>query len=219
MTDLSEESDALRWRRSQVNYSDVWMSEIEIDVLLHHLGSVKTYLEWGSGGSTRNFAQFATQEAHSIEHDLDWCQEMQRSNLPSHVHVHCVPVQRGTNGWGKQSPFEEGTYSQFREYVDKIAELNVDLFDMVLVDGRARVAAAVKTLSYISGDSVVVLHDAERAFSKKRGYQDVWKYFDNVDSVGGVDRQGLVVMRRKKKFDGLQGNHEEVQKILDKNYS
>lgn len=218
-TELSEETDGLRWRRSQVNYSDVWMSEIEIDVLLHHLGSVHTYLEWGSGGSTRNFAQFATQEAHSIEHDLDWCQEMQRSNLPLHVHVHCVPVPRGTRGWGEGSAFEEGTYTQFREYVDKISDLKVDVFDMVLVDGRARVPAAVKSLSYISKDSVVVLHDAERVYSKRRGYHEVWKYFDNVDSVGGIDRQGLVVMRRKEEFNHLQGNHEKVQKILDENYS
>lgn len=218
-TELVKETDGLRWRRSQVNYSDVWMSDIEIDVILRHLRNVRTYLEWGSGGSTRNFAQFATKEAHSIEHDLEWCQQMQRSNLPDHVHVHCVSVPRGTNGWGKGSAFEEGTYAQFREYVNKISELKVDVFDMVLVDGRARVPAAVKSLSYISKDSVVVLHDAERAYSKRRGYHEVWKYFENVDSIGGEKKQGLVVMRRKEEFNYLQGDHEQVQKILDENYS
>lgn len=211
-----------RERQNRVNYSAVWMSDLEIDVMLRHLANVDTYLEWGSGGSTLNFARFARKRAHSIEHDKTWCSSMQSAISAdpdlSHVQYHCVPIERGTGGWGENSPFEEGTYTQFRQYVDKLDTLNETLFDFVLVDGRARIPAAVKALSYISDDSVVILHDAERVFSGKINYPDVWKFYIAVDSVGGDGRQGILVLRRKPDFRGLQGDHAAVQHILDESY-
>lgn len=214
----------LRWRQSQVNYSAVWMSDIEIDVLLRHLGNVDSYLEWGSGGSTLNFAQFAKQVAHSIEHDKTWCSEMQDeitklAKLRNVIQYHCVPVKRGTNGWGNKTPFEEGNYATFKEYVDKISDLGVQTFDFILDDGRARIPAAVKALSYINENSVVVLHDAERAFKSQRDYHKIWNYYDPIDSVGGKERQGVVVLRRKPKYAYLEGNHRAVQNILQLEYS
>lgn len=216
-----DEFAELRERQRSINYSEVWMSAIEIDVVLHYMGSFRTCLEWGGGGSTKNFAPLAG-ESHTIEHDREWCDSLKEQvddmNMTSHVHIHCIPVPRGHRGWGKDNPFEEGTYEQFKEYVDHVNALNVSHFDFVLVDGRARIPAAVRALSYISRNSVVVLHDAERAFRSKRGYQRIWDYYDAVDSIGGTRRQGLPILRRKKKFANLQGDHDEVQRILDSKF-
>lgn len=224
-TTLDDSQYELRKRQRRVNYSAVWMSDIEIDVVLRHLGRVDTYLEWGSGGSTLNFARFARQRAHSIEHDQNWCTSMadaisDDAELSRVVSYHCIPVARGTLGWGKTSPFEEGTYSQFRSYIDYIDHLNESTFDFILDDGRARVPAAIKSLSYITKDSVLVLHDAERLPKfRSRSYYDVLKYYEPIDSVGGINRQGVVILKRKSSLHHLEGDHAAVQRILDDEYS
>jgi hypothetical protein len=65
--------------------------------------------------------------------------------------------------------------------------------DVVLVDGRFRVAAALKTLWHIDGSSVVLVHDWP---SRKEWYGRVLAYYDIVDSV-----DELVVLARKSDLD------------------
>lgn len=224
---LPESLRELHERQHLVNYSAIWMSQLEINVVLLHLNHVRTYLEWGSGGSTLNFARFAQERAYSVEHNPEWCSMMlealstsaSHELWPARVRYHCVPVERGYKGWGVHSPFEEGSYTQFRAYVDKIDDLNETSFDFILVDGRARIPSAIKALSYISDTSVVVLHDAERVFKNHENYADVWRFYEAIDSVGGKDKQGLLVMRRKSQLRYLQENHSAVQAILDEGYA
>lgn len=215
----------LREMMIRVNYSDIWMSGMEVNMVLRHLANVNTYLEWGSGGSTSNFAQFAKVKAFSIEHNQPWCLKMAsliRSHaLLSHVDYRCKSIPAGYMGWGKSDPFEEGNYKIFRSYVDEIDQLGISKVDFVLVDGRARVDCAIKALSYLDKKSVVVLHDAKRMnkpASDRASYESVTKYYHIVDTVGGRGRQGVTVLQRRAEYDRLQGDHAAVQDILNKKY-
>ncbi|CAN8061946.1 unnamed protein product [Agarophyton chilense] len=217
---FSSDARSLLEKQSRVDYSVIWMSELEVNLVLRYMRKVNTYLEWGSGGSTYNFPQFA-KRAHSIEHDQKWCLRMTKeiSLRPelSHLKYHCVPIPRGTKGWGIKSAFKEGSYEAFKPYIDQIENLGEPSFDMVLIDGRARVDAAIKALSFLKRKSVVVMHDAERIWTY-RIYANVTKYYDIIDSVGGHGRQGLAIMKRKRNYSSLQGNHSAVQEILDNKY-
>lgn len=217
---LEKNEQELLLKTLNVSYEAIWMGVVEVNMVLRHMNNIDAYLEWGSGGSTHNFPQFA-KRAFSIEHDDAWCTKMieEISKRPElkHLVYNCVPIARGTKGWGVTSPFEEGNYRVFKKYVDQIDNLGVPMFDMVLIDGRARVDCAVKALSYIGANSVVVVHDAERIWSNRR-YERVLHYYDIVDSIGGIARQGIAIMRRKKKFQNLEGDHKAVQKILDQVY-
>ncbi|PXF50143.1 hypothetical protein BWQ96_00303 [Gracilariopsis chorda] len=217
---LEKKEQELLLKTLNVSYQSIWMGVVEVNMVLRHMNNIDTYLEWGSGGSTHNFPQFA-KRAYSIEHDETWCTKMidQISKRPElkHLQYNCVPIARGTKGWGVSSPFEEGDYKVFKKYVDQIDNLRVPIFDMVLIDGRARVDCAVKALSYIGDHSVVVVHDAERIWTHRK-YARVLHYYDIVDSIGGSERQGIAIMRRKKKFQNLEGNHEAVQKMFDQIY-
>lgn len=141
----------------------------------------------------------------------------QMANSKGHVpvEVHCVSVPRGTGGWGKKSPFEEGDYRVFRKYIDEIEHLNQKKWDFVLIDGRARVAAAIKALSFLRSDSVVVLHDSWRMVTR---YSEIRKYYDVVAETKTMWNQGIAVLRRKEKFAGLEGRKDLVQEILNKAY-
>lgn len=131
------------------------------------------------------------------------------------VEVRCVSVPRGTGGWGRKSPFEEGDYRVFRQYIDEIEKIDQKKWDFVLIDGRARVAAAFKALSFLRDDSVVVLHDSWRLMHR---YRDIFTYYDKVAESWTVWNQGIAVLRRKRKFKNLEGRKDLVQEILDKMY-
>lgn len=204
-----------------VDYCAMLMEPFEIDTILAHICNVNSYLEWGSGGSTLNFAPFARRVAHSIEHDAGWCRSLQRKLSRcaecDRVHHHCVHVPRGYRNWGRHSRFEEGTYHQFDTYVDKVDDLGERSFDFVLIDGRARVAAAVKTLAYISPDSRVVLHDASRIDEDTKyhpKYELVRTYYDFEELVLNEGLPGVAVMRRKPEWDFLEGNVSAVNTLL-----
>lgn len=202
-----------------LNLSKILMSRSEVKVVLKYLkNGVNTYLEWGSGGSTQNFPEYVSGRAVSIEHDKAWCARMRdvlRGKKGVPVEMRCVPVARGTMGWGINSPFEEGDYLVFRSYVDEIDRLGQQNWDFILIDGRARVDVAIKALSYLRNDSLVVLHDTWRTRWK---YGAVYDYYDVVEETITMWSQGVAVMKRKKELAYLEGKQELVQKILDEKY-
>lgn len=213
---LPESERVVDLLKARVNYSEVWMSPIEINVLLRYVNGRNSYMEWGSGGgSTYNFPKFF-ETAISVEHDKAWCGTVQSRlkgdpNL-QHVDYRCVPVERGYMGWGFPI-MTEGNYTAFHNYVDVIDKLHIPKLDLVLVDGRARVDVATKVLSYISDSSVVVLHDASRIFETDE-YRGVLGYYNMVDSVGGYKKQGLGILKRKREWKKLEGDHDAVRNIL-----
>lgn len=125
----------------------------------------------------------------------EWCLRMQEKlsikGLSQRVTYTCAPVDRGTGGWGVSHAFEEGTYRVFKAYVDAVTALNESVFDVVLIDGRARVACALKVLPYLNDDSLVLLHDARR-----EKYAPILNYYDPLGEVVGT--YGVRLFRRKR---------------------
>ncbi|GAB0489641.1 hypothetical protein MMPV_000866 [Pyropia vietnamensis] len=177
----------------------LWMTRQEAESMLEVMHKDMTYLEYGSGGSTMAFAPMA-KRAYSIEHDKEWCSRMQEklavSGLAQRVTYTCAPVDRGTGGWGVSHAFEEGTYRVFKPYVDAVTTLNESVFDVVLIDGRARVACALKVLPYLNDDSLLLLHDARR-----EKYAPILKYYDPLGEVVGT--YGVRLFRRKRGIEAL----------------
>ena len=143
----------------------------------HVLGTT-TYLEWGGGGSTERIAPLALR-SYTIEHVTEWCQCMKSrplntclsrrmaetspslANLPEGGRVHCVNTRMALRGFGR--PTENATAGQLKAgllaYVNEIDVLGERTFDTVFVDGRMRVACALKALKYLHEKSVVMIHD------------------------------------------------------------
>lgn len=113
------------------------------------------------------------------------------NGLSERVTYTCAPVDRGTGGWGVSHAFEEGTYRVFKSYVDAVTTLNESVYDIVLIDGRARVACALKVLPYLNDDSLVLLHDARR-----EKYAPILNYYDPLGEVVGT--YGVRLFRRKR---------------------
>eukprot|EP00170_Pyropia_yezoensis_P010068 contig_45754_g10106 len=172
------------------------------------------YLEYGSGGSTKRFGRLAS-VAYSVEHDADWCRQMEPTLVGTPIRMVCVPVARapaGSGGWGARTPFDPANYTTFRSYVRAPEGLPPAAYDVVLIDGRARVACALYILRRLSRSSVVILHDANR-----KRYAPVTDYYEEVGRV--TSGKGAVVLRPRSKWAGValsEGTINGVYKRIDK---
>jgi len=178
-------SDELRWL---LKGSTPQMQGMEIRQLLSYVSPTTVFLEWGSGGSTLLFPKF-TGAYHSIEHNAEWCQKINETliSTESKVNYHCPLMRGGDNGWDET---QEGTYHEFKEYVDYVDKLGVNKFDAVLIDGRARLSCAIKILPYLHPTSVVFLHDMFL-----RDYSFIWELYRPLSVT--FSKRGLVALQPK----------------------
>lgn len=130
-------------------------------------------LEWGSGSSTLWLAKRSA-EVRSIEHDTDWAAQL-GPRLPSNVELVCVPPAPATGRPGEVRSHKKGFEGlDFAEYVAAAGQFD-GLFDVVVVDGRAREACLPVALDRLAPDGVVVLDNVDRA-----------RYRDAVTALGGA---------------------------------
>lgn len=114
--------------------------------------------EWGSGASTLWLSRRAG-EVTSVEHDPHWG-EMVSGRLAErqNVRLRTVPAQaEGVVPSAK--PGFEGQY--FDDYVAAIRE-EEGLFDLIVIDGRAREACLAEAMSRLAPGGVILLDDFKR---------------------------------------------------------
>ena len=180
------------------------MPRSEAMALIRRMRGVRTYLEWGSGGSTLNIAPLATRRAVSIEHHGEWCNKVRQKLKDLPIEYNCIPCRR--RGW------HDGLYEHFKPYVDRIDTLGEKEWDFVFIDGRARVSCAVKALAYIGPNSIVTLHDFQRTRDE---YSAVLLFYDVIEKLQEPGRPGIAFLRRKPQFDSFQGNASAVQALVE----
>jgi len=202
-----------------INYEKSMMHRAELDLIISYLRPSDIYLEYGAGGSTLIFPNFV-HRAFTIEHDCEFLDDFKRKHADINSSLRCVPNSPNED-WGTVSKFEHANYRQFKEYVNGVQNLRVKKFDKVLIDGRARVACALRVLAYLKEDSVVFLHDF---YSRIPQYGVVLKYYEEVARIkafrntlphdGPIDMpQGLIVLRPKSSAVGMNLSDEVIHSI------
>lgn len=116
-------------------------------------------LEWGSGGSTLWFSDRLPNGATltSIDHDVRWhettCRNIgQRHNVQLLL---CPP----DGPLGRNATIDEEDPTYLHEYIHAVDDSK---FDVILVDGVARVACMEQAKKLLSRNGVIFLHDAHR---------------------------------------------------------
>lgn len=197
-------------RREFINYGSLPMRRPEVDLILSYLHPDDAYLEYGASGTTLAFPMLVSQ-SYVIEHDMQVCKgissEMERHpQLAQKLRAFCAPVPHGRADWALKSEFEEGSYRAFHNYVDfPRTNLSQVSFDKVLINGRARVACALRILPQLTEHSRVFFHDY---FLRPEHYSTVLLYYDEVARIvahGPVtgytdDPMGLLVLKPKPEY-------------------
>jgi hypothetical protein len=172
----------------------VAMLPAEVQRYSEALRGAKHVIEYGSGGSTLLALRSGVSQVVTVETDPDWLvklrtdreiQEAEGNGRLTLLYADIGPV----HNYGRPKN------SSSRERYPLYASLPWSYCpnpDVVLVDGRFRVSAAVASLSKIGLQPTIVVHD----FWDRPMYHAILEFVDVVDRI-----DSLAVLRRKAVYD------------------
>lgn len=163
------------------------MSKKEKAVFDEAIKESRHYLEFGAGGSTIRALQKSTAVIYVVESSPAWLAQMRKYHFVrfhegKRLHMH--PVNIGPVGhWGY--PESENSRELFEEYSSGIYRIvDSNLIDLVLVDGRFRVACTLKAIQSCHKNSRfrILIHD----FWNRPAYHALLSYLDTVIQVDTI---------------------------------
>jgi predicted O-methyltransferase YrrM len=134
-----------------------------VDALLAARGDRTRVLEFGAGASTAWLAK-RCREVHSIEHDIEFADEIAPLLAEyDNVTLYKIEVSPAVDGRASVRSNRRGhEHLDFTPYVAMVEQIG-GTFDLVVVDGRARVASLAAAVPHLADDGVVVFDNASRA--------------------------------------------------------
>ena len=171
----------------------------------NYLHKAQNYFEYGSGGSTYHAVMSGNiKKVYSVESDREWFDELKKIlKNNSKVTYLFVDLKSKPNDWG--NPGEGSTEEDWKKYSGQFPQLNEmerKKVDMILIDGRFRVACCLKCFEGMSTNCTIVFDD----FLNRPKYHVVLDFFDIVDST----RNNRMAILRKKNVKGP--SRELIQK-------
>lgn len=160
------------------------MSPAETTLFEHCLAQATRYFEFGVGGSTVAAWRLAQQsgrplEIHGIDSSIDWIRKVEQSVASSgQVHLRHVPI-GAVGDWGKPvNPMPNPVF--WPRYPEAIRACpQPQTLDLVLVDGRFRVACVIQTLLCCAPTTRILIHD----YASRPEYHAVESWCERVDAV------------------------------------
>lgn len=185
---------------------------VEADKLMFYsyLDNSENYFEYGSGGSTyQALIRDNIKSIYSVESDIDWYNKVNNNTNLNHelkkFNYIYNDMNTKPNNWGypgKNATIEQKVkYSnQFNMSLDDDSKKKIDL---ILIDGRFRVACCLKLYNNISMDCLIAFDD----FLNRKYYHVVLNFFDIINKTGNK----MVILKKKK--DILE---DELTKLIKK---
>jgi len=150
----------------------------EKDFFFKNLSKDKSVLEYGCGMFSLEICD-RSKNVLSVEHQPHWYYKVS-AQKPNNSKMALIPP---------TLPFEEfkddGTYEEFEDYVDY--PISKGPFDIIFIDGRARLACASKCKLMSHKDTLVFVHDFSGNELNSRGdseYKKMNDYLKLIDSCG-----------------------------------
>ena len=177
----------------------------EVEFLQAHLSSSRRYLEFGAGTSTVMAANTASLESiDTVESSKPFIEELLRGPevaqavAAGRLHLHAIDV-GPTGAWGR--PTDPASRHLWPDYSSRVFAESSG-WDLVLIDGRFRVACCLNSLLHTGPECRILIHD----FWWRKEYFVVLEFLDVVDRINS-----FVSLRRKKDVDT-----KKVAKLLRK---
>ena len=191
----------LKWRFNtyqKKNAHKPWLTPDAIEALEALLKKTDVGLEYGSGRSTKFFAE-RLNHLTSVEHHEGWFEQVnQELKIEGFENVEYilktpnnqVPKVYFTSEAQHFTP--ENKYpiedNYFKDYIGIIDNYSDEHFDFVLIDGRARKSCALAVTSKIKSGGLLVLDNAERVRYKQihkslKGWQQIYTTTGLTDTI------------------------------------
>lgn len=166
---------------------------IDRKMFYKYLEKASVYFEFGGGGSTYQAAiKPNIQKVICVESMKEWITTIttQLKDTSKVEFIYIDIKNDGCNGgWGhpsvKATPEDKVSYSNTIKYYHDNAKI-----DLVLIDGRFRVACALKTFINVSDDCIIIFDD----FLNRSQYHIILNYYEIIEKT--IDNC-MAVLRKK----------------------
>lgn len=165
------------------------MTAEEMTLLREYYSKAKIYFEWGSGGSTVIADSYKNIERiYSVESDQEWIDNVRLHLCYDKTTFYYTDINAGE--WG--APKDSSKIANWPNYSSCIAQAT-DAVDLILVDGRFRVACAAIAYKHLVNGGYLLVHDYSLARSH---YHVIEKIYTVVDKANN-----LAVMQKIEKLE------------------
>lgn len=187
--------DALRLVRHRLGHIRPRMTSREVECYKSLLANCARLVEYGVGGSTVLACSHAVPHITAVESDPDWIEKVrnnrnvrdaEKAGRLALIYADIGPV-------GRQGrPADRSKIDDWPRYASAPWNANAPPPDLVLIDGRFRVACAMQALLNGTDDTMITIHD----FFSRPKYHVVRQFADLVTAI-----DDLAVFRRCRAFD------------------
>ena len=141
-----------------------YMGDFDLKNFLYFMKSGNIYFEFGSGGST-NIASFYKVKTYSVESDVKWHEKLKNNGIAANY----ITIDLHVTSLGY--PGNDTNVNDWKKYIQAYKkEYNADI---ILIDGRFRVACALDIFSKIRNDTLIFIHD----YKNRRQYYILERYY------------------------------------------
>jgi len=170
-----------------------------------YLDKSKIYFEYGSGGSTYQASiRNNIIKIYSVESDKEWQNILQQKITANNIIYFFNEMNVQPNTWGHPGPNStQIQHINYSNYIRKLTETEQKSIDLILIDGRFRVACCLKCFDIINTDCLICFDD----FLDRPAYHVVLDYYDIVENT--TDNR-MVILQKKKSVDFIP--EELIQK-------
>lgn len=165
---LKFKRDSIDWPLPKEIFFKPLMTSKEIKAFLFFMKPGNIYFEFGAGGST-NIASYYKLKTYSVESDVRWHQKLKDKNIKAHYIT--IDLKSYHIGY----PGKEITIKDWKKYIQSYKkEYNADI---ILIDGRFRVACGLDIFSKIKNDCIVLIHD----YTDRYDYHILEKFYLKIE--------------------------------------
>lgn len=140
------------------------MSNYELKEFCYLMNPKNVYFEFGSGGST-NIASYYKVKTYSVESDIKWHEKLKTNGITA-IYI-TIDLNVSSSGY----PGNNTNINDWKKYIQSYKkEYNADI---ILIDGRFRVACALDIFSKIRNDTIIIIHD----YGYRNQYHIIEKFY------------------------------------------
>jgi len=162
------------------------------------LDKAKVYFEYGSGGSTYQAnIRNNISKIYSVESDIQWINKIKNIIKSNKIKFFYNEMNTLPNSLGYPGP--NSTHIQWINYSNHMSNLTNDEqknIDLVLIDGRFRVACCLKCFDIISPDCLIAFDD----FLNRKQYHVVLDYYNIIEK---TKSNRMVILQKKKNVTSI----------------
>ena len=164
----------------------------DLEMFYKYLDKASVYLEFGSGGSTYQASLKPNiKKIISVESDKLWYELVKKNVKHNNFCYHLIDLKCEPNKWGYPSGICDKNI--YKKYSDIANSLNKDVsnkIDLILIDGRFRVACALKCHKIMNNNCYLVFDD----FLNRKYYHIILNYFSIVEK---TQDERMVILKKK----------------------